>query len=166
MLELIGDIQYWESVYWRTAVSNFCKLLLLVFTFCGALASCSPSERPSTKGASSLVDLDQMAVMLAASSGYRKDAIELTASRVRLAVFIADADLALLDEASRAGKAASLVALIEELLPKYPELAGLQAISIAIIHPNAPGAASTEWHTEDVLEYRRGTSQRFTIHIS
>jgi len=90
----------------------------------------------------------------------------LTSSEVRLRMSVSDVKLAMSDETTRNNAAAALVAVAEQILAFHPEYAKLQAISVAIIHPSAEGAARSELHIEDVVEFRRGPSQRFFVHIT
>lgn len=145
---------------------NYRRWMPLLIALSVSMAACSSADRPPVGAPQFATDLQQMADTVAASAGYPKEAIELIASRVRLQVSIADANLASLDDAARTARVAAVVASLEELLPNYPELGGLQTISVAVIHPSQPDASPKEWHTEDVFEYRRGPSQRFTIHVS
>ena len=52
------------------------------------------------------------------------------------------------------------------VLPSHPEYAKLEAIRVAIIHPGVPSATGSGWHIEDVVECRKGPSQRFFIHTT
>jgi hypothetical protein len=62
--------------------------------------------------------------------------------------------------------ARALVGVAELVLASHPEYAKLQAISVAIIHPSPGGTASREWHIEDVVEFRKGPNQRFSLHAT
>ncbi len=59
-----------------------------------------------------------------------------------------------------------VLAAAEQVLASHPEYEKLQAISVAIIHPIGDGDARKEWHTEDVVEFRKGPNQRFSMHIT
>jgi hypothetical protein len=60
----------------------------------------------------------------------------------------------------------AMIGVAEQVLASHPEYAKLQAISVVIIHPSAGGTASREWHIEDVVEFRKGPSGRFSLHIT
>ena len=47
----------------------------------------------------------------------------------------------------------------------YPELVDLQAIIVSILHGSGPGESPKNWHTEDVIKFRKGPSQRSAIHM-
>ncbi len=145
---------------------NHRKLIPLLVALGVGMAACSSGDHPPAGAVQFTAHLEQMSHSIAGSTGYPNESIELTGSRFRLAVSIIDAKLASMDDAARTARVAGVVAAVENLLPTYPEFSELQAISIAIIHPSSPDASPKEWHTEDVLEYRRGPSQRFTIHIT
>jgi len=97
---------------------------------------------------------------------YPTSAIELTSSEVRLRIEVSDVQLAMANEATRNGAATALVAVAELVLASHPKYAKLQAISVSIIHPSPAGTASREWHIEDVMEFRRGSNQRFSLHTT
>lgn len=103
---------------------------------------------------------------IATGAHYPRDAIEVTSSEFRLRIEVSDVRLAMADEAARNDAAAALVAAAEQVLASHPEFAKLQAISIAIIHPSPGGSASRDWHIEDVVEFRKGPNQRFSLHTS
>ena len=60
----------------------------------------------------------------------------------------------------------AIVALVEQSQTTYPELGDLQVISVSILHRGGPGESPMNWHTEDVIEFRKGSSQRFSIHMT
>jgi hypothetical protein len=89
-------------------------------------------------------------------------------SPIRFRISIREVQLAVSDEAMRNAAAAALVAASEQVLAAHPEFSTLEAISVAIIHGNATadGTAGKDWHIEDVVEFRKGPSGRFSVHIT
>jgi hypothetical protein len=79
---------------------------------------------------------------------------------------VSDVKLATADEATRNNAAEVLVGVAEQVLASHPEYAKLQAISVAIIHPSPARTASMDWHIEDVVEFRKGPSGRFSLHTT
>ncbi len=79
---------------------------------------------------------------------------------------MSDATLAMADEVTRSNAATSLVGVAEQVLAYHPEYAKLEAISVAIIHPGVASATGSGWHIEDVVEFRKGPNQRFSLHIT
>jgi len=83
-----------------------------------------------------------------------------------LCIPVRDAQLAPADEATRKSAAATLVAVTEQVLTLYPELSRLEAGSVAIIRPGAEGVTASDWHKEDVVEFRSGPEQRFFVPVT
>ena len=129
------------------------------------LASCdTPVHGPSAVG-TPIPDLAAMADTIASSSGFAKGALELTVSSVRLSVVIADNQLATADEATRSSAAMRIVASCEQMLATHAEFAGMQSISIAIVH-GGDGSGGAGWHVEDIIDFRKGPGGRFAVHVS
>jgi len=139
------------------------KRLLAIAAVTSLSASCSSgpnSQAPFTP------DIQIISDAIATAAKYPTSAVELTSSQVRLRISVSDAKLATADDTARNNEAAALVAVAEQILASHPEYANLQAISVAIIHPSVVGDAHKDWHTEDVVEFRKGPSQRFSMHIT
>jgi hypothetical protein len=88
------------------------------------------------------------------------NAIDLTSSQIRLCRPVRDAQLAPADEATRKSAATTLVAVTEQVLTLHPEFSRLDAGSVAIIHRCATGVTASDWHYEDVAEFRNGPEQQ------
>lgn len=54
---------------------------------------------------------------------------------------------------------------VETALASHAELAAVQVISVAIVHPATSERSASDTHTGDVLEFRKGPNQRFSHHI-
>jgi len=134
-------------------------MLVAVFAGCG---SGGPSPAPSQWGAS----LEQIRGAVAAAGGYPPAAVEVTASPTRLRIAVADSSLAQADQITRENSASEIVSTAESVLPTQQFFASVQVISVAIIHPAAADGSSTQTHTEDVLEFRKGPNNRFAHHIT
>jgi len=139
---------------------------ILNFVLIILLASCSqkgPSVPPSEQF---LGDFQALTDAVAASSGYSKDAVELTGSTVRIRVTIRDANLATTDQTKREQIASSIVAAAEPVMTARADLAGVQAVSVAILHSTAESSAAGDWHVEDVLDFRKAPNGHFVLHGS
>jgi hypothetical protein len=60
------------------------------------------------------------------------------------------------------------VAVSVPVLAVHPEFSTLEAVSVAIIHDSATadGTSMKDSHIEDVFEFRKGSSGRFSFHIT
>lgn len=144
-------------------------VLLAIIQFLGGCGSPDPSP---ASPAGSTTDLDRLGHAISAAAGYPPDTVDLTGNRLRLQITISDVKLAQSDENARTAAASALVALVEQSQPAYPGLLELQVISVSMLHRSgaeeSPNAVESpkKWHAEDVIEFRRGQSQRFVIHMS
>jgi hypothetical protein len=111
-------------------------------------------------------DIQVISDAIATAAKYPTSSVELTSSQVRLRIAVSDVMLAMSDEATRTNAATSLVGVAEQVLASHPEYAKLEAISVAIIHPGVASATGSGWHIEDVVEFRKGANQRFSLHIT
>ncbi len=139
---------------------------MCVAAVAAVLSACGPGASDSAAAARYTSDLQTISDAIATAAGFGKEAIEMTSSRVRLRIAIRDLQLAGADPSARNDAAAKIVASAEKILAAHPEFASLEQISVAVIHATARGGAENDWHTEDVVEFRRGPNQRFTVHIS
>ena len=130
------------------------------------VASCGTGEPGSSSARPFTPDIQGISDAIAIGAHYPTSAIELTSSEVRLRISVSDVKLAMADETTRNNAAVAFVGVAEQVLASRPEYAKLQAISVAIIHPRPAGTASMEWHIEDVVEFRKGPNQRFSLHIT
>ncbi len=141
----------------------FARRLLAIAAVTVLTASCSSgpnSQAPFTP------DIQTISDAIATAAKYPTSAVELTSSQVRLRIAVSDAALAMADEVTRSNAASSLVAVTEQVLAAHPEYAKIQAISVAIIHPGVARAEGNGWHIEDVVEFRKGPNQRFSLHVT
>ncbi len=146
-------------------VHYFARRIMAASAIAILVASCGMADRGS--GSQPFTqDIQGISDSIAAAAHYPTNAVELTSSAVRLRISVRDAKLATADEMTRNAAAAALVAVAEQVLSSHPEYAKLEAISVAIIHPVVEGAATSEWHMEDVVEFRRGPNQRFSVHTT
>ena len=147
------------------SVIRLCRLLI-VGTLVVLLCDCG------TGGPAPVVDpgwpaaLEQMKSSIAASTGYSLASIEILASPAHLRISISDAKLAQGEQAARESAATAVVAAAEQSMAKEARFASVQEVSVAVIHPAGAQGSSTASHTEDVVDFRRGPSQRFSKHIS
>jgi len=139
------------------------RRLLVTVAFCGVLAACGARDPGTRAGVAFTPDIQGIGNLIAASAQYPSTALEMTSSSVRLRIAVSDPKLAAADEPTRRAAAAALVAIAETVLASHPEYANLEAVSIAIIHPSVAGS---DWHTEDVVEFRKGPNQRFSEHTT
>ena len=130
------------------------------------VASCGMGQSGSSASQPFTPDIQGISDAIATAAHYPTSAIELTSSEVRLRIEVSDVKLAMADEATRNNAAGVLVGVAEQVLASHPEYAKLQALSVAIIHPSPAGTASMDWHIEDVVEFRKGPSGRFSLHIT
>lgn len=141
------------------------RQLVAIVAFASLLVACGAPRLPAVDEFNT--DLGAFGDAVAAATGYSKDVVELTGSRVRLRVAVGDHKLSASDQSTREQVASAAVAAIEPLLKTRPAFAGVQAISVAIIHPNTvPSDSADGWHVEDVLEFRKGSDQRFSLHAT
>jgi hypothetical protein len=142
------------------------RRLLIIAAVAALTASCGMNGSGPRSGAPFTPDIQVISDAIATAAKYPTSAVELTSSQVRLRISVSDAKLAMADETTRNSEAAALVAATEQILASHPEYAKLQAISVAIIHPSVDGDAHKDWHTEDVVEFRKGPNQRFSMRIT
>jgi len=132
------------------------------------LVSCGTRTQGVNGSVIAMPDLQGITESIASTAQYPANTIEITSSASRLRISIRDAKLAVSDEGTRNAAAASLVAASEQVLASHPEFSTLEAISVAIIHADAAadGPVGKDWHVEDVVEFRKGPSGRFSVHIT
>lgn len=131
------------------------------------LAGCGNADAPAS-APPFITDLNTLGAAVAVSIGYPVTAVEVTGNASRLRIALSDGKLAALDGTAREELAATVVATAERQLAALPSLSAMQAISVALMHvEDAAGAAvPNKWHIEDVMDYRKGPNQRFTIHAT
>ncbi len=144
------------------------RQMLCATLLAGSLIACgtkvpNPGDRQSTT-----LDLPAITASVAAATHYPADTLEILTGPSRLRISIRDSQLAVSDEGSRNAAATAVVAACEQVLAAHPEFSTVEAISVSIIHgnPTAEGAVGKDWHIEDVIEFRKGPSGRFSIHVT
>lgn len=152
----------------NAVVSSLVRRLLLTAVVAGSLVSCGTGTPSTNSGQVATPDLQAITESIAGAAHYPVNTIEITSSPVRFRISILDAQLAVSGDGARNAAAAALVAASEQVLASHPEFSKLEAISVAIVHGNATadGTVGKDWHTEDVVEFRKGPNQRFSLHIS
>jgi hypothetical protein len=126
----------------------------------GVLAACAPRTSPAPASESFTAQLQAVSDAVAGVSGYSKEAIEVTGNRMRLRIEVVDQTLATADQVARETKAVALVSAAERAMAAQPDLGGIQAVSVAILHSSDAGS----WHVEDVIDFRKGPGGSFSIH--
>jgi len=158
-----------SSTVWSNAVTtHLVQRLSLTAVFAGLLVSCGTGPQSVSGSQIAIPDLQAITESIAGAAHYPANTIEIMSSPVRFRISIRDAQLAISDEEARNAAAATLVAASEQVLSSHPEFSKLEAISVAIIHGNATadGTTAKDWHIEDVVEFRKGPNQRFSVHIT
>ena len=128
--------------------------------------SCGMGGSPSAPDPTFTADIQRISDAIATATKYPPGEVELTSSAVRLRIAVSDSTLASAAAAIRTNEATAIVVAAEHILASHPEYGKLQAISVAILHPVIDDSARKEWHTEDVIEFRKGPDQRFVMHIT
>lgn len=140
------------------------RLLLLTF-MAAIIVGCSRGQTlssPSQWGAS----LEQIRSAVAAAGNYPLAAVEVTASPSLLRITVNDLNLAQADQLTRENSANSIVSAAESVISRQQIFTAVQAINVAIMHPERVDGSPTRTHTEDVLEFRKGPNNRFAHHIT
>lgn len=133
--------------------------LLICGIVCAAATGC---DAGGTAAAPDRAALDQLQSRIASSTGYEAYSIEILASTVHLLVSISDPELARSDDAARERLANALAATVDEAIATDARLATVKEISVAIVHPEG---ALRNSHIEDVMNFRKGSNQRFQLDV-
>lgn len=99
---------------------------------------------------------------ISAKHRYSPSAVRVLVGRAELRVVIGDATLAEADLAARENAATAVVGTAEKLLAPDGPFAEIQVISVAIVHPQTLRFGTLPLHTEEVIEFRKGTDGRFS----
>jgi hypothetical protein len=108
--------------------------------------------------------LESVDAAVASASGYPPDHIDVSGNRTHLYITLIEPKLMTADDASLEKAATEVVAAAAPLLAQHTEFASLKTINVEIYHPSGLATAPNKWHTQNVLEFRRGPDQRFAIH--
>jgi hypothetical protein len=142
-------------------------LHVVVAALAAVLTGCGTQAPAPAVDAGWSAALEQMKSTIASSTGYSSASIEVLASPAHLRIAISDAKLAQADQAARESAATAVMAAAEQVMAKEARLATVQEMSVAIIHPAGADLGTLgASHTEDVVDFRRGPSQRFSKHIT
>jgi hypothetical protein len=134
------------------------RRLLTVGMLCIAASAC---------GASGVSDSDWTAVedqlqsAIVSSTGYPAGSIEVLASRVRVNISISDRKLARADQDAREQMADTVVTAVEESIAVEARLAAIAEIRVVIVHPEEAHGLLSSTHTEDVMDFKKGSNQQF-----
>jgi len=145
--------------------SFFSQLVVSTF-FVAVVTACSGGTAPATSTPQWGQGLEQIRSAVVSATGYPPEVLEVTASPAHLRIFVKDAKLSQADQMTRENSASAIVSAAESMLNQQAQFASIQVISVAILHPERGNGAAAETHTEDVLEFRKGPSQRFAHHIT
>ncbi|MBS0578201.1 MAG: hypothetical protein JSR36_02945 [Proteobacteria bacterium] len=136
--------------------------VLIVGTLAAVLGGCGRGG-PAQVDADWLAGVEEMRGAIASSTGFSPSSIEVMASAAHLRISISDARLAQADQAAREEAATGVMTAAERSLAKNSRFSSVQQLSVAIVHP---GAAASDMHIEDVVDFRRGPDQRFSKHTT
>jgi hypothetical protein len=146
----------------RTAGNALLSLLAAT-----ALVACHPHETAPAQGfAQYLLDLESIGKAVSAATGYPADHVFVTGSRTDLHISILDARLMEADASTLERAATAVIAAAEPALAAHAEFDPVQVIRVGIHHPGGLAPPVRDWHSENVLEFRRGSNQRFAISVS
>lgn len=143
----------------------FLALRVLAMSACGGKG---PNTSSDPQWAATLA---RVAASAAAATGYSANSIDLTASPAHVRVSISDPELVEADQIGAESAASAVEAAVETALSNHTELAAVQVISVAVVHPVPVGSlwqrhAQRTTRTEDVLEFRKGPNQRCSHRIT
>lgn len=141
---------------------GLCRFLI-VGTLSAILGGCESAAPPPAVDPGWSAGLEQVKTAISSSTGYAPSSIEVMSSPAHMRISISDTKLAQADQTARETAATAVVAAAERALGENAQLSNVQEMSVAIIHPASAGDDS---HIEDVVDFRRGPSQRFSKHIS
>ena len=142
------------------------RALLAAMVVAAALAACSGAKPPLAGNTTPYESLPQLNAQVSLALGYAPQAIEFLAAPAHLHATVKDAALAGLNPADRDRAAGRIVAAIEQAIAARQEFAGIQEITIAIIHLSQPERLADYSHVEDVLQYRKSPNGHFIGHAS
>lgn len=138
------------------------RAFILVLLALSACDSSVPAAGPDPETAGSL---QRMRSAIATATGYSADSLEILIGPGHLRISISDRKLAEADQAARESIATRVLAAAEQSMAADARFGSIQQISVAIVHPAGEGAIAFS-HTEDVVDFRRAPSQRFSKHVT
>jgi hypothetical protein len=140
--------------------------LLIASVAAGSLAACSPAGPPKVKAfLECLSELHSIGEAVSTSVGYPNEFVDVFGNQSHLQIAIFDPKLVAADAPTREKAATAVAAAAERALASHAGCASVNSISVAIYHPSGFGGPPSEWHSEDVVEFRRGPDQRFAVHV-
>lgn len=146
--------------------ARFLQRVSAVLLVVATLAACGGREPAAQSSSQWAAGLDRVKSAIAASAGYSGDVLDVTASPTHLRIFVSDAKLSQSDQITRENTASTIVSAAESALSEQAQFVSVQVISVAIIHPAQNAGTAGDSHTEDVLEFRKGSNGRFAHHIT
>jgi hypothetical protein len=144
---------------------GLCRFLI-VGTLATVLCGCGRGGPAPAADAGWSEGLEQVKSGISSSTGYSPSSIEVMSSAAHMRISISDTRLAQADQAAREAAATAIVAAAERSLAENARFSSVQEMSVAIVHSAGAEGAPAESHTEDVVDFRRGTNQHFSKHIS
>lgn len=138
----------------------------IVGTLATVLCGCGGGGPAPAVDAGWLEGLEQVKSAISSSTGYAPSSIEVMSSPAHMRISISDTRLAQADQAAREAAATAVVTAAERSLAEHARFSSVQEMSVAIVHPAGAEGAPADSHTEDVVDFRRGTNQHFSKHIS
>jgi hypothetical protein len=149
---------------WGQQMVRYIRITLLMCLAAGGLAACNwRSPSPFGEFGQYVSDLESIGAAVSSATGYPADHVFVTGSRNDLHISIFDKQLLEADAVTLEKAATAVVAAAEPALARHAEFASIAIIHVGIHHPGGFGRPLQEWHSEDVLEFRRGPDQRFVI---
>ena len=140
--------------------------LMSVSIAVACLMSCDSRGSASLPGFVQYVsDLETIGAAIAGATGKRADQVHVTGNRTSLHISIFDPKMMEADATTIDAAASAAVAAAEPALAAHPEFAAVQAISVGIHHPSGLAAPVRAWHSEDVVDFHRGTDRHFARDI-
>ena len=142
------------------------RRVLLMGVAIACLAACGSREPPSLSGFLQYVsDLDAIGLAISRSLEYPQGRVKVSGNRTYLHVSVFDPKLVEADPATLDRVARAVVAAAEPVIAAHTEFSTIQVITVGIHHPSGFSPPIREWHSENVIEFRRGSDQRFTVYV-
>ncbi len=104
---------------------------------------------------------EQLQSAIVVSTGYPAGSIQVLASPIRVSVSIIDSRLARETSDARAHIADAVVAAVERSIASEPRMATVAEIRVVIVHPEEGHGLLSSTHTEEAMEFTKGSNQRF-----
>jgi hypothetical protein len=132
--------------------------LLVVGMLCVQGNACGFSGTPASDRAA--VE-EQLQSAIVVSTGYPAGSIQVLASPIRVSVSISDSELARGGDDAREHIADTVVAAVEKSIAIEPRMATIAEIRVVIVHPEEGHGLLSSTHTEEAMEFKKGSNQQF-----